>query len=146
MWFDLGRKSRRRAGRRSNFNLKLAAKARHSVGITQLQAILLVRSRTDWCAGVGSPLAGDHRSQATFLLHDPVSVESPRARPAVLLSYLVRSASSAGRGGKGEVFSGGVLLRRASDFAMRKSDGGHVSPFARLRRPVAVKLMVRHDP
>jgi len=39
-------------------------------GIMQLLAILLVRSRTDWCAGVGSPLAGDHRSQATFLLHD----------------------------------------------------------------------------
>ena len=42
-----------------------------STGIMQLLAILLVRSRIDWCAGVGSPLAGDHRSQATFL-HDPV--------------------------------------------------------------------------
>jgi hypothetical protein len=36
----------------------------------QLLAILLVRSRTDLCAGVGSPLAGDHRSQAIFLLQD----------------------------------------------------------------------------
>ena len=35
----------------------------------QLLAILLVRSRAGRCAGVGSPLAGDHRSQATFL-HD----------------------------------------------------------------------------
>src|ERR1017187_10159050 len=40
-------------------------------GIMQFLSILLVRSRTVWCAGVGSPLAGDHRSQATFLLHDP---------------------------------------------------------------------------
>ena len=40
----------------------------------QLLAILLVRARTDWCAGVGSPLAGDHRSQATFLLNDPGQV------------------------------------------------------------------------
>ena len=42
-------------------------------GIMQLLVILLVRSRTDWCAGGGSPLAGDHRSQATFLLPGPVS-------------------------------------------------------------------------
>jgi hypothetical protein len=38
----------------------------------QLRAILLVTSRTDRCAGVGSLLlasrTGDHRSQATFLL------------------------------------------------------------------------------
>jgi hypothetical protein len=42
-----------------------------------LLAILLVRARTDCCAGVGSPLAGDHRSQATFLLNNP---ERPRQR------------------------------------------------------------------
>jgi hypothetical protein len=34
----------------------------------RLLAILLVPSQTDWCAGVGSPLAGDHLSPATFLL------------------------------------------------------------------------------
>jgi hypothetical protein len=36
----------------------------------QLLAILLVRLRADLCAGVGSPLAGDYQSQATFLLQD----------------------------------------------------------------------------
>jgi hypothetical protein len=50
------------------FNSELSALG----GIMQLLAILLVRSRSDWFAGVGSPLAGDHPSQATFRLHDPV--------------------------------------------------------------------------
>jgi hypothetical protein len=40
----------------------------------QLLAFLLVRARTDWGTGVGSPLAGDHRSQATFLLHVPAEI------------------------------------------------------------------------
>ena len=50
----------------------------------QLLAIILVRSRTDWCAGVESPLAGDcfleiARKRASYNLNGYGSMQSDRA-------------------------------------------------------------------